>query len=119
MTRAASGAFGFEEPNLIFYPSIFGLRTQPEFLEAYVVGSLLHLVGYQQLISGTAAKMAGKMTLYKLVVLGDGGVGKTALTIQVYLIAQIHELKLTLLSFVSTTSLRPMTLQSRTRIENK
>ena len=27
--------------------------------------------------------MAGKMTLYKLVVLGDGGVGRTALTIQV------------------------------------
>lgn len=27
--------------------------------------------------------MAGKMTLYRLVVLGDGGVGKTALTIQV------------------------------------
>ena len=27
--------------------------------------------------------MSGKTTLYKLVVLGDGGVGKTALTIQV------------------------------------
>ena len=27
--------------------------------------------------------MAGKMKLYRLVVLGDGGVGKTALTIQV------------------------------------
>lgn len=26
---------------------------------------------------------AARMTLYKLVVLGDGGVGKTALTIQV------------------------------------
>ncbi len=30
-----------------------------------------------------AGKMAGKLTLHKLVVLGDGGVGKTALTIQV------------------------------------
>lgn len=27
--------------------------------------------------------MAGRMALYKLVILGDGGVGKTALTIQV------------------------------------
>jgi GTPase SAR1 family protein len=38
--------------------------------------------------------MAGKMVLYKLVVLGDGGVGKTALTIQ-----------LTLQHFVETVSL--------------
>lgn len=29
--------------------------------------------------------MAGRMVLYKLVVLGDGGVGKTALTIQLCL----------------------------------
>lgn len=33
----------------------------------------------------TTVKMAGKMVLYKLVVLGDGGVGKTALTIQLCL----------------------------------
>jgi GTPase SAR1 family protein len=38
--------------------------------------------------------MAGKMVLYKLVVLGDGGVGKTALTIQ-----------LTLQHFVETVSI--------------
>lgn len=33
--------------------------------------------------------MSGKMTLYKLVVLGDGGVGKTALTIQVSSLSSI------------------------------
>lgn len=34
--------------------------------------------------------MAGKMALYKLVVLGDGGVGKTALTIQVTVSPQVE-----------------------------
>jgi hypothetical protein len=33
--------------------------------------------------------MAGRMTLYKLVVLGDGGVGKTALTVQVCLLLSV------------------------------
>jgi len=41
--------------------------------------------------------MAGKMVLYKLVVLGDGGVGKTALTIQ-----------LCLQHFVETVSTSPL-----------
>jgi GTPase SAR1 family protein len=35
--------------------------------------------------------MAGKMTLHKLVVLGDGGVGKTALTIQVRKFPSTHD----------------------------
>jgi GTPase SAR1 family protein len=41
--------------------------------------------------------MSGKMVLYKLVVLGDGGVGKTALTIQ-----------LTLQHFVETVRMSPL-----------
>lgn len=45
--------------------------------------SLLSFGGYD--LSDSAAVMAGKMTLHKLVVLGEGGVGKTALTIQVYI----------------------------------
>jgi GTPase SAR1 family protein len=45
--------------------------------------------------------MAGRMVLYKLVVLGDGGVGKTALTIQ-----------LCLQHFVETVSLIPRALAS-------
>jgi GTPase KRas len=48
--------------------------------------------------------MAGKMVLYKLVVLGDGGVGKTALTIQ-----------LTLQHFVETVSPSPVPPPTRRR----
>lgn len=59
---------------------------------------LSHLLLDPLLISVSRARtgpstMAGKMVLYKLVVLGDGGVGKTALTIQ-----------LTLQHFVETVS---------------
>ena len=38
--------------------------------------------------------MAGKFVLYKLVVLGDGGTGKTALTIQVNIMALLLDLSL-------------------------
>jgi hypothetical protein len=40
--------------------------------------------------------MANRMTLYKLVVLGDGGVGKTALTIQVRQVIAFVERNLSL-----------------------
>lgn len=53
------------------------------------------------------SRMAGKMTLYKLVVLGDGGVGKTALTIQVSVTTHlpgvdVHAQQLCLNHFVET-----------------
>lgn len=40
--------------------------------------------------------MAGRMVLYKLVVLGDGGVGKTALTIQLCLQHFVETVSITL-----------------------
>jgi hypothetical protein len=42
--------------------------------------------------------MAGRMVLYKLVVLGDGGVGKTALTIQLCLQHFVETVSITLFS---------------------
>ena len=64
--------------------------------------------------------MAGKMTLYKLVVLGDGGVGKTALTIQVSKRTDISKEHLLMLpSYVSTILSKRTTLLLKTPIENK
>jgi GTPase SAR1 family protein len=45
--------------------------------------------------------MAGKMVLYKLVVLGDGGVGKTALTIQLTLQHFVETVRNTYLAMAS------------------
>jgi len=63
--------------------------------------------------------MANRMTLYKLVVLGDGGVGKTALTIQVRSSVPQSQLMLTFRSSVSIISSRLTTLQSRIHIANR
>lgn len=63
--------------------------------------------------------MANRMTLYKLVVLGDGGVGKTALTIQVRSYATKSELVLTFRSSVLIISSRLTTLQLKIHTANR
>ena len=50
--------------------------------------------------------MAGKMVLYKLVVLGDGGVGKTALTIQLCLQHFVETVRY-ITPFICLSSLSP------------
>lgn len=54
--------------------------------------------------------MAGRMVLYKLVVLGDGGVGKTALTIQLCLQHFVETVSIWICSIACTVASGPQFL---------
>jgi GTPase SAR1 family protein len=61
--------------------------------------------------------MAGRMVLYKLVVLGDGGVGKTALTIQLCLQHFVETVRTTLFLYSLAARHRREYMEERERLQ--
>jgi hypothetical protein len=64
--------------------------------------------------------MVRDLPVHRVVVMGDGGTGKTALTIQVQTVnARVYQTLTTYISFVSVTLFRLMIPPSKTSIKRK